>query len=208
MEITNLPPCVTLTIEMEADGGFPRTFTLDFGSGCEYNGFTRSGVLIITLSDYFMSTACEMTIERENYIVNNWAIEGSVSFVNQTTDANIPSWYRSTTNAVFTSPIGEKYTHYGDRTIKQTEGFANTDLDDNVYEISSGLHHLTRGDGNTLEITIVEPVVKAMSCDFISAGVMHIEGGLLNGDVDYGDGDCDNKAMYTHHNGLTFKMNL
>lgn len=208
MEMSNLPECATISVETAGDGGFPRTFTLDFGSGCEYNGFNRSGILIITLSDYFMATGSEMTIDRENYVVNGWGIEGSVVFVNQTTDVNVPSWYRSTTNSVFTSPIGEVYTHYGNRLVKQIEGFANADLNDNVYEISSGSHHLTRQDGNTLEINIVEPVIKAMSCDFISAGIMHIDGSLLNGDVDYGDGDCDREAVYTHHNGLTFKMNL
>lgn len=208
VDASTMPACVSLTVETAPGGGFPRTFTLDFGTGCSYNGFTRSGILIITLSDYFMSTGSEMTIERENYIVNGWAIEGSVVFVNQTTDANQPSWARSTTNSVFTSPEGEVYNHYGDRTVKQIEGFGNVDLNDNVYEISSGSHHLTRSDGNTLEITILDPVIKAMSCDYISAGVMHIEGGLLNGDVNYGDGECDNAAMYTHHNGLTFNMNL
>lgn len=202
------PSCATITVTTAQGGAFPRTFRIDFGSGCEYNGFNRSGVLIITLSDYFMSPGSEMLIERENYVVNGWEIDGDVTFVNQTTDANEPSWKRSTTNASFTSPVGVSYTHYGDRTVKQIGGFGNTDLEDNIYEISSGMHHITRWDGNTLEITIVAPVVKAMSCDFISEGIMKIDGGLLNGNIDYGNGDCDNEARYTHHNGLTFNMNL
>lgn len=207
-DFSNPPACATINVETAPGGGFPRTFTIDFGNGCEYNGISRSGSLRITLSDYFMSAGCEMLIERENYVVNDWAIEGSVTFVNQTTNENTPSWSRSTTNSTFTSPIGLVYTHYGNRIVKQIEGFGNVDLNDNVYEISSGSHHLTRSDGNTLEITIIDPVIKAMACDYISAGVMHIEGGLLNGDVNYGDGECDNTAVYTHHNGLTFKMNL
>lgn len=207
-DFSNPPACATITVETAAGGGFPRTFTIDFGSGCEYNGITRSGVLIITLSDYFMSSGCEMVIERQNYVANDWAIDGSVTFVNQTTDANTPSWSRSTTNSSYTSPVGLVYTHYGNRIVKQTAGFGNVDLNDNVYEITSGTHHLTRSDGNTLEITIVSPVVKAMSCDYISAGEMHIDGGLLNGNINYGEGECDNTAVYTHHNGLTFNMNL
>ena len=207
-QVTGLPPCASVTVETAAGGAFPRTFTVDFGSGCEYNGFTRSGKLIITLDDYFMNPGSEMTVERENYKVDGWAIEGKVTFVNETTDAAIPSWSRSTTNGVFTNPDGVVFTHYGNRTIKQIEGFLSPEIDDNVYEISAGNHHLSRDDGNTLNISIVSPVIKAMSCDYISKGIMHIEGGLLNGNIDYGNGDCDNTAVYTHNNGLTFTIDL
>ncbi len=207
-QATGLPACATVSVVTAPGGGFPRTFTVDFGSGCNYNGSTRSGKLIITLDDYFMNTGSEMTIERENYVVDNWSIEGNVVFVNQTSDAAIPSWSRSTPNSVFTSPEGVVYTHYGNRTIKQSEGFLSPEIEDNVYEISAGNHHLTRDDGNSLTITILSPVVKSMACDYISKGLMHVEGGLLNGDLDYGNGDCDNAAMYTHKNGLTFNMEL
>ena len=73
---------------------------------------------------------------------------------------------------------------------------------------SSGTHTLTKYDGNTLTMNILSPIVKSMSCDYISEGVLQVQGGLLNGDINYGEGECDNTAVYTHHNGLTFNMNL
>lgn len=207
-EASNPSPCATITVETANNGGFPRVFTVDFGSGCEYNGITRSGVLVITLSDYFMSTGAEMTVERQNYVVNDWQVSGSVHFVNETTDDNMPQWTRSTTNSVFTSPIGISYTSVGNRTVQQIEGHGNLDLDDNVYEISAGSHTVTKNNGSSLTINILSPVVKSMACEYISSGVMHVDGELLNGEIDYGNGDCDNQAVYTHHNGLTFTINL
>ncbi len=200
--------CATITVETAPDGGFPRTFTVDFGEGCEYNGFVRSGMLIITLSDYFMNPGCQLSIQRVNYEVNSWKIEGTVVFINATTNDNTPSWSRSINNGVFTNPAMEVFTHSGNRTITQIGGYGNLDLEDNVYEVSSGTHTLTKQGGSSMTIEIISPLVKAFSCDYLSEGVMRIQGSLLNGEVDYGNGECDNSAIYTHHNGLTFKMNL
>lgn len=200
--------CATITVETAPDGGFPRTFTVDFGDGCNYNGFDRSGTLIITLSDYFMNSGCQMSIERVNYEVNGWKIEGTVMFLNASTDANIPSWSRSINNGVFTNPDAEVFTHSGNRTITQVAGNESIDLEDNVYEVSSGTHSLTKQGGTSMTIEIISPIIKEFSCDYLSKGVMRVQGALLNGEVDYGDGECDNSAVYTHHNGLTFQMNL
>lgn len=207
-ESPNPLPCATITVETANDGGFPRTFTVDFGTGCEYNGITRSGILVITLSNYFMSPGSHMTIERQNYSMNDWNIAGSVHFVNETTDANMPQWTRSTSNSVFTSPVGLSYTSVGNRTVRQIEGYGNLDLNDNVYEISSGTHTVTKNNGSSMTINILSPIIKAMDCEYLSTGIMHVNGELLNGDIDYGEGECDNKAIYTHHNGLTFTINL
>jgi len=206
---TSTPPaCAEITMETADGGGFPRTITVDYGTGCEMNGFTRSGKLIITLSDYLMNPGCEMTVARENYTVNDWSSFGTVVFVNESTDDDSPIWSRSVSNMRFTNPLGIVYTSSGTRTVSQTEGFGNADLEDNVYEISAGTHQLSKDNGQSLSISILSPVVKAFSCDYISAGVMHVEGELLNGNIDYGDGACDNSAVYTHHNGLTFNLNL
>jgi hypothetical protein len=200
--------CATITVVAAPDGGFPRTFTVDFGDGCDENGFERSGKLIVTLSDYFMNQGCQMTVQRVNYVVNEWKIEGTVIFINASTDANIPTWSRSISNGVFTNPIDEVFTHSGNRTIRQIEGFETVELDDNVYEVSTGTHLLTKQGGTSMTIEILSPIIKDFSCDYLSKGIMKINGKLLNGEIDYGDGTCDSKAVYTHHNGLTFKLNL
>ncbi len=205
---SNPPACATITVETAPGGGFPRTFTVDYGTGCNLNGFTRSGKLIITLSDYFMNPGCVMTVTRENYKANDWASEGTIVFTNESIDDESPTWSRSVNNMVFTNQLGIVYHSSGNRIVRQIGGFGNTDLEDNVYEISSGSQTLSKDNGQSLTIDILSPVVKLFSCDYISEGVMHIEGELLNGNIDYGDGNCDNKAVYTHNNGLTFKMNL
>jgi hypothetical protein len=61
------------------------------------------------------------------------------------------------------------------------------EIENNIYEIVSGTHTLTKYDGNTLTMNILSPIVKSMACDYISEGVLQVEGGLLNGDINYGE---------------------
>ncbi len=188
--------------------GFPMTFTVDFGSGCTHNGITRSGMLTITYTGFLLSAGSQMTIERNNYVVNGYHVEGTVTYTNETT-GNDPQWTRTVTNGQVTTPSGEIYTHSGTRTIRQTAGAATPFiLTDNVFEITAGTATVTRPNGSSLTATITTPLVKAYTCGYISEGVMHLDGTLLNGDLDYGSGDCDDTAVYTNNDGDSFTIHL
>ncbi|MNE58378.1 hypothetical protein D3C80_1534030 [compost metagenome] len=93
--------------------------------------------------------------------------------------------------------------------MKQTEGaLTPLSLDDNVYEMTQGNHTITKENGSTLTLTVLEPLVKKYSCEYISKGKLELKGEFLNGVVDYGTGDCDAKYTYTHENGLVFSLNM
>jgi hypothetical protein len=121
----------------------------------------------------------------------------------------IPQWTRKVTNGKLIDLQGGVYTNSGIYTTKQTAG-ADTPfiLSDNVYEVTEGTHTVTASKGETLTLTVKEPLIKKYSCLFISKGQLKIQGGILNGVVDYGNNDCDALYTYTHENGSSFNLSM
>lgn len=209
LDITVVPACATITVNNTTPGVFPKIFTVNFSSGCNQNGISRSGKLTITLSDYVMNNGSTMTIERDNYFVNSKKIEGTVVYTNETTTATVPQWTRTITNGKITFQNGDVFTHSGTRTVRQTAGVATATLGDNTYEIISGMHTINRPNGSTLTSSVVQPLIKKFACNYISKGQIELEGTVLNGILDYGNDECDNFATYTHTpNGQIYYLNL
>ena len=207
-EVTTVPACATVTVNNTTPGVFPKIFTIDFGTSCTQNGITRSGILTITLSGYVMNNGSTMTIERSNYYVNLRKIEGTIVYTNQTTNVSIPQWTRTITNGKITLPNGAVFTHSGTRTVKQTAGVATVTLGDNIYEVISGTHTVNRPNGTTLTATILQPLIKKYSCNYISLGELDLQGTVLDGVLDYGNNECDNLAIYIHADGQIYNVNL
>jgi hypothetical protein len=188
---------------------FPLVFKVNFGTGCTNpNGVTRSGVLKVTLSGFVATPGSTMTIERENYFVNQRKIEGTVTYLNQTTSANMPTWKRTVTNGKITRPNGAIFLHSGFRIVKLISGASTPILVDNIYHITEGTHTLQRPNGTTLTATVNETLVKPFTCEHVTQGKLQLQGTLLNGILNYGNGACDNQAVYTHNNGTTFNITL
>lgn len=202
------PSCATVTLD-SPPGVFPKTFTIDFGTNCINNGITRSGSITVTFTDYFINFGSVMTIERgNNYYVNGRKLEGTVTYENITTNTSVPKWTRTVTNGVLTTLTGNVFTFSGTRTVQQTAGVGTLILNDNTYEVLSGNHTITKANGSTLTVTVVETLIKNYACNYISQGQLNLQGAFLDGILDYGDNSCDNQATYTHSNGTVYNVNL
>ncbi|HEX9979840.1 MAG TPA: hypothetical protein VGB50_04660 [Flavobacterium sp.] len=203
---TAIPQCPTVFV---SGNDFPKTYTIDYGSGCTNNGISRSGMLTITLSGFFFANGTVITIERNNYKVNGYKIAGTVVYTNQTTGNDIPRWLRTISNGQITNPAGTIFTHTGSWMVNQIGG-ANTVflLSDNVYEITEGFRTITGPGGASLTGTIVTPLIKMYACPHISQGVLNLQGVWLDGNLNYGNNTCDNQAIYTHSNGTTYNVIL
>jgi hypothetical protein len=182
---------------------FPKTFYADFGTGCTTNGITRKGKLKITFSNYITESGSTMTIDRVNYYVNDNKVEGRIEYKNTTVSSNTPQWTRTVTNGIFTNTKGEVYSNTGSHTIKQTAGVSTITLNDNTYEMTEGTHSVSKENGAKIILTVQESLIKNYSCDYVTKGKLKVESTLLNGTIDYGNGDCDNKGTYTQ-NGIEF----
>lgn len=202
--------CATITVTTNG-GGYPKVFLADFGTvGCtDANNLTRKGKLKVTLSGPITETGSKMTIERIDYSIKGIKLEGTIEYTNTTTVATVPQWTRKVTNGKLTDLQGGVYANSGIYTTKQTAGVDTPlVLSDNVYEITEGTHTVTASNGETLTLTVKEPLIKKYSCLFISKGQIKVQGGILNGVVDYGNNDCDALYTYTHENGSSFNFSM
>ena len=198
--------CATITVE---ESSFPKIFIVDFGtSGCTDNQITRKGKLIITLSSPVITTGSKMTVQRVDYSINGLKLEGTIEYTNTTTVETIPQWTKKVINGKLTDLAGRVFTNSGIHTINQSAGFDTPYvLTDNIYEMTEGTHTVTSEKG-TLTLTVQETLVKKYSCNFISEGKLKVQGGALNGVIDYGNNGCDSKYTYTHENGSVFSLNM
>lgn len=200
--------CGTVTITQQSAESYPKVFTIDYGAaGCSDNQLIRKGKLKVTLSGPITTTGSKMTIERIDYSIKGIKLEGTVEYTNTTTTPTIPQFSRKVTNGKFTDLAGNVFLNTGIFTLKQTAGVETPFLlEDNIYEMTEGTHTVTSPSGTALTLTVQETLIKKYSCEFISKGKLKIQGGLLNGIVDYGNNDCDSKYTYTHENGAIFNL--
>ncbi|AOW08076.1 hypothetical protein [Flavobacterium gilvum] len=184
---------------------FPKTFYVDFGTGCTLNNITRKGKLKITFSGYITENGSTMTIERINYSINGNKLEGKIVYKNITVTA--PKWTRTVTDGIFTDTKGNVYQNSGSYTITQNGGASTPTLDDDSFEMTQGTTTITKQNGQTITLTVTQSLIKKYSCDYVSKGKIKVESTILNGTIDYGTGDCDNKATYTQ-NGIEFPITM
>ncbi|WP_289662942.1 hypothetical protein [Flavobacterium panacagri] len=202
--------CASITITTPNGGEYPKVILIDFGTGCkDDNNLTRKGKLEVTLTGALTTTGSKMTIKRVDYSINNIKLEGTIEHTNTTTVTTVPQWTRKVTNGKLTDLQGGVYTNSGTYTTKQTAGIDTPYvLSDDIYEVTEGTHTVTTSNGTTLTLTVKEPLIKKYSCTFISKGQLKIQGGILNGVVDYGNNDCDALYTYTHENGASFNLSM
>lgn len=205
----NLITCAIVSIDNATPGEFPKTISVDFGSGCEINGITRAGTLTITLSDYVMNFGSTMTIIRGNdYYINGYKFEGTIIYENTTTNTNLPEWSRDLTNGKITTPSGGIFTYTDSRDVQLIDGAGTLTLTDNTYKAINGTRTVVRPDNSTLTSTILTPLIKSFNCAYISEGTLDLQGTFLDGTLDFGNGTCDASATYTHSNGQVFNITL
>jgi hypothetical protein len=206
---TSTPPkntCSTVTMVSESSS-FPKTFEVDFGTGCTVNNIIRKGKLKVTFSNYIDEAGSTMTITRENYYVNGNKVEGKIVYTNTTTNSETPQWTRTVTDGIFTDTEGDVYKNSGTHTIKLTAGVSTSKLDDNTYEMTDGNHTVSKVNGGKITLTVLETLIKNYNCDYVSKGKLKVESTLMSGIIDYGNGECDKNATYTQ-NGIIFPFSM
>jgi len=183
-------------VSVTPQNSFPKTIVIDFGTGgcTSIDGITRSGKINIALSDsvHHHGTTAVMTFD--NYHVEGYKVEGSITWTNTSTPNGI-SWTRVIAGGKITAPGGNYYwLHEGSKTVHQTAG-ANTPLNllDDVYSIT-GNHTVTNPAGKSRTATITEALEKKVTCHNVTKGKIKIEGPNHFAILDYGDGTCDRVA--------------
>ena len=70
------------TVDISPTQGFPKTITIDFGSGCTIGDVTRKGIITIVVSDSIRKSGSTAVMSFTNYYVNGFKKEGAITWTN------------------------------------------------------------------------------------------------------------------------------
>jgi hypothetical protein len=192
---TNLG-CAIYTISDSVPGEYPKTLTLDFGTGCtSADGIMRKGKLVYVFSDNIFSPGATAAVTFDQYVVNGYGILGTYSITNNSSEIIGVSISTQVTNGIITYPNQTNYHYSGNRSYLMTAGIATPfDITDDVYSVT-GNSSFSNSYGATLVCNISTPLVKPVICHNVTAGVISfVYDDVVNGTLDFGDGTCDNQA--------------
>lgn len=219
---TSLPPCATIT-RVPAFGtaitpGTLVTKTIDFGStGCPMpNGNILKGKIIMSFT--FNPGAASHTINYEflNFYHNSLKLDGNKSFTRtmSVATASSPSHPIVVMNMemTVTFPNGNVLERVGTRTREIIAGFNTPNVFlDNVYQVTG--NWTTTFPNTTVQTsTITTPLNVKMSCISVNkpllvSGVITFVRNNNPATLDYGNGDCDNLAVFTI-NGNSYNVTI
>jgi len=200
----NILDCPIFTV---STGAFPKTISIDFAGGCISNGITRSGVINIVLSDSLRKSGSVATMTFDNYYVDGFKKEGTITWTN-TSQPGTKSWTRQCTDGKITAPGGRFWLHNGTQTVVQTEGISTPfNLLDDVFT-TTGTATVTNSAGVSRTAEITSALEKKVLCDNIDKGTIKISGPNHYAIIDYGDGSCDHEATISvdGSNPVTFLL--
>ncbi|HEU4553327.1 MAG TPA: hypothetical protein VFS25_10855 [Chitinophaga sp.] len=183
----------TVTIDNVIPGVFPKTITLDFGSGCTgTDGRVRAGKMNIVISGYIMMPGTKITITLDGYSVSEIGLAGTKVIENKSA-GNVFKYSTSVTDGRITlDTLTFGYTC--EKEITQVEG-GNTPFytEDDAYS-GTGTASLTYPGGTIVTYTTKEPLVKALKCAWIGKGKADVTFDQVTATIDYGAGICDDSA--------------
>lgn len=202
-------PNVTVT-HANAPDVFPVKIVMDFGTGCTgRDGRTRSGKIVSVYTNRLIIPGAKATTTFIDFKIDSIKVEGThvITNLNTTTSQNfIHKWKVVIEGAKLIKPNGNYSEWNSTRTITQVEGASTiyAPLDD-IYKIEGkGTGKVKKGDRLVLwNAEITEPLVKKFSCHWIVKGVLLVVRQNLSNtskyaaSLNYGNGNCDNKAVIT-----------
>lgn len=201
--------CATITVDTVS---VVSSVTINFDSAAcvGADGKLRSGTIYATFTGRYRDPGTIITVTLIDYTVNQYAVEGTKTVVNEGTNVDGNLWYSiSVVGASITDTINALTTTWqSSRTREWIEGESTVWWPfDDVYLIdgtADGVNH----NGLIFDVEITDPLRVQMNCWWITDGALEVRpAGLATRYVDYGDGSCDNDATVTV-NGATFNINM
>jgi hypothetical protein len=187
--------CAIYTLDDTVPGEYPKTLTLDFGTGCtSADGVLRSGKIAYLFSGPLLFPGSTAAVTFNQYVVNGYGVQGSYTITNSST-ASVISITTQVANGIITYPNLSNYHYSANKIYTMTAGASTPfDISDDVYSIS-GNSAFSASDGSSLVCNITTPLVKAVACHYVTTGIVSfVYDQLVDGTLDFGNGTCDNQA--------------
>ncbi|MGX5818505.1 hypothetical protein ACWKWU_09935 [Chitinophaga lutea] len=170
---------------------WPKNIELDFEGGCTEGNRTRKGKIKITVSKMFLTQGAIATVTFDGYSVNDIKVEGTQIITNLGT-----GFQYEVKGGKLTYPNGYVVEYSGTRTLEITAGKDTPfNILDDTYTLKGNA--TLKDSAVTAAIKIETALERQMQCANISKGIVSV---VVNGyaaKLDYGNGECDNKAMLT-----------
>ncbi len=177
--------------------GYPRTYTIDFGtSGCTFGGSTIYGKIIGNASAKINSANTQITVTFENFKVDTVQISGTInlkvnSFSLSGTALDVTSTF---TDLSVTTPSGT-FKVSGSQTIVWKWNATPTMFEDDTFDINTGSTLSgTDRSGAAYTANVTTTVVYKTLCMEPVSGVLQVVPAntkLGSTSIDFGTGTCD-----------------
>lgn len=199
--------CATVTHDTLST---PKTITIDFGpTNCLCgDGKYRRGKILVSYTGAYKDSGHVHTITFDQYHVNNNHVMGSKTVTNMGHNASNQMYFTIAVNGlIIKANTNDSVIWNANRVRTFIAGETTQTKTDDVYAIS-GNGSGQRANGTQYTMTITQPLVRALSCQWIQEGEVEIQpvGGLLRV-LNYGAGTCDDQATITI-NGTTYTITL
>ena len=208
---TNLPGCANVTRDPDfttaLTPGDLVTKTIDFGTtGCTMaNGNVLKGKIIITFTYQPDATSHTINYQFDNFYHNAIKFVGNRTFTRTMSVGTVqnPSHPIVVMNLQMTAtfPDGRVFTRVGTRTREIISGYITPDFLDNIYQVT-GNWSTTFPNTTVQTSTITSPLLVKISCinenkPLLVQGIITFTRNGNTATLDYGDGTCDNLAVFT-----------
>jgi hypothetical protein len=205
------PHCYTITISPLAVAVFPKTVTIDFGTGCLCkDGKTRKGKIITVFTGRLKVPGAKATTTFEEYYVNDVHVEGTHIIQNNSTSA-VRVITRTIVDGKLSKPNGNFILWNATHTNTQVAGLGTPDFYwDDEFSITGNASGQNSRNGNTSTWSRVigDPLHKKVGCKWFDKGTITLDHNSLHTALlDFGDGSCNDKATVTF-NGNTKTITL
>lgn len=200
--------CPTVNVTTTTPNAFPKTITIDFGTGCYMTGSPtyRKGVMIVTLSDSLAHTGATASVTFNNYQVDKYKKSGTIKWTNESTMAS-RKWKREVINVMITDTTSSSsWTHNGVKTFEEL-GVNTTDPTDDGFNIT-GNASIVNSAGISRSSAILTPVHKFKNCDHCDRGTIKYIGPNHTAVLDFGNGTCDDQATLTIDGSIVRNITL
>ncbi|MFD2564458.1 hypothetical protein [Aquimarina rubra] len=194
-----LPDCATVTIELTSTS---KNVTIDFGTeGCEVrSGHIVKGKIFMSYELNVEAMSLLINYSLEDFFIDDVQFAGSRSITRLKSNDNGNPEYSMNLDFTITFTDGTQASRTGSKTREWIEGAFNGNWGDNVFLIT-GEWQTNFANGNTHSTTITTPIRREASCRFLVSGIVELVRTNFSGSLDYGDGSCDNKAVFTNSDG-------
>jgi len=198
--------CRTKTVVTE---GNIKTVTIDFGEECTTpNGNVVSGKILIVIELNQDEETRTAKTTYDNFFVNDRQITGEkiMFFTRSNDNGNLQTEISHNIEVIFPEDEGT-IKREGTKTREMIDGGDTRRMSDNTYSIT-GYWVVTFQDGTKMEAEVAEALIRNGSCKFIVEGVLEIEKEGKEGSIHFGDGTCDDSAIFIDDEGVETEIIL